>query len=316
GEVSTKGEEPLFAMQLGMDGVKIGDTFKALELFESLAPVANILQGKLNSKVTLSGILQNDFTPNLQNINGNVVAELLATRISPERAELLNSLGSKLSFLSPDKLDLRGLKTALSFENGTVKVKPFTVNYDDIAIRVDGGHTFDKKLSYTATLDVPAKYLGEEVNNLIARIDEKELEQLSIPVIASIGGYYSDPEVSTDLSSGVRNLTAKLVEIQKQKLIDKGKVKAGELIGGILSSEEQDKDSTAGESKSKAGIKEVLGGVLTANSKKSDSVKRDSVNTEKDVVKDKASDIIGGLFKKKKKDTTTSKKDTILQQEQ
>jgi len=311
GEVSTKSENPLFAMQLGMEGFKIGETFKALELFEVLAPIANILQGKMNSKITLSGMLQNDLTPDLQNISGNVLAEVLATNISQDRAELFSKLGSKLSFLKPDKLNLRGLKTALSFEDGTVKVKPFTINYEDIAIRVDGGHSFDKKMNYTATLDVPAKYLGAEINNLIAKIDEKELENLSIPVVASIGGIYTAPVVDTDLSSGLKQLTGKLVEIQKQKMINQGKVKAGELLGSILSKEDKKGDSISNEKTSDAGLKDVVGGVIAANSKKSDSVKRDTASTEKNVVKEKAKDIIGGLFGKKKKDTATSKKDSI-----
>lgn len=311
GEVSTKGEIPLFAMQLGIDGFKIGETFKALELFEALAPIALILQGKMNSKITLSGMLQNDFTPDLQNISGNVLAEVLATNISAERAELLSKLGSKLAFLKPEKLNLKGLKTALSFENGTVKVKPFTIQYEDIAIRVDGGHSFDKRLNYTATLDVPAKYLGQEVNKLIAKIDEKELENLTIPVVASIGGLYTKPEINTDLSSGVKQLTTQLVEIQKQKFINQGKDKASELIGGMLSSENKKVDSTTKGDNSKVGIKDVVGGVLAANTKKTDSVKSDTVNTEKDAVKEKAKDIIGGLFGKKKKETAAPKKDSI-----
>ena len=310
GEVSTKEEKPLFAMQLGMDGFKIGETFKAMELFEVLAPIANILEGKLNSTIAISGNLDNDFTPDLQTITGNVLAEVLATDINPKRAELLSKLGSSLSFLKTEKLNLKGLKTALSFEDGTVKVKPFTINYEDIAIRVNGGHTFDKKLNYTATLDVPAKYLGQEVNSLIAKIDEKELEQLTIPVSANIGGGYSNPVVNTDLTSGIKDLTSKLVEIQKQKLINQGKHAAKDLIGGILS-EEKSTDSISQKDSTKIGIKDVLGGVLTESSKEQDSSKSDSVAAEKDVVKETAKDILGGLFGKKKKDTAKTKKDSV-----
>ncbi|MEX0287484.1 MAG: AsmA-like C-terminal region-containing protein [Flavobacteriaceae bacterium] len=310
GEVSTKETQPLFAMQLGMKGFKIGEAFKALELFEVLAPIANILEGKLNSTIAISGNLENDFTPDLQTITGNVLAEVLATDINPERAQLLSNIGSKLSFLKTEKLNLKGLKTALSFENGTVKVKPFTINYDDIAIRVDGGHSFDKKLNYTATLDVPARYLGSEVNSLIAKIDEKELEQLTIPVTANIGGGYVDPVVSTDLTSGIKDLTTKLLDIQKQKMINQGKDAAKGLIGGLLSSDDTARDSVAQKDTNNIQIKDVLGGVLAEGSKKQDSSKADSVATEKNVVEEKAKDILGGLFGKKKKEAE-AKKDSV-----
>ncbi|MEM7712082.1 MAG: hypothetical protein AAF349_00560, partial [Cyanobacteria bacterium P01_A01_bin.68] len=35
---------------------------------------------------------------------------------------------------------------------------------------------------------VPAKYLGSEVNGLIAKLDDNSLEDLTIPVVANIGG--------------------------------------------------------------------------------------------------------------------------------
>jgi hypothetical protein len=313
GEVSTKNATPTFAMKLGMDQLQIGETFKALELFEVLAPIAGALRGKLNSDVVLSGSLTDDFTPDLTNLSGNVLAELLATDIDSEKANLLKALSSKLDFIKLDKLDLKGLKTALNFEDGVVTVKPFTIKYDDIAISVDGSHSFDRKLNYKATMEVPAKYLGTEVNNLIAKIDEKELENLTIPVIANIGGNYSSPAVTTDLTGGVKSLTSKLVEIQKQKLINAGTDKAKDLLGNVLGGNETEKDSTT-QDPAKEGAKEILGGILGSNKEKDSTVATtDSIPVEKkeeDVVKEKAKDILGGFFgKKKKKDTV--EKDSI-----
>ena len=309
GEVSTKNEVPTFAMKLGMDQLQIGETFKALELFEVLAPIASVLKGKLSSDVELSGSLTDDFTPDLTNLSGKVLAELLATDIDSEKAKLLQALGSKLDFIKLDKLDLRGLKTALNFEDGIVKVKPFSIKYEDIEIKVDGSHTFDRELNYKATMEVPAKYLGNEVTDLIAKIDEKELENLTIPVIANIGGGYTDPSVTTDLTGGVKSLTTKLVEIQKQKMIDKGKNKAKDLLGDVLNNNKAEKDSTsiAENDPAREDAKEILGGILGKN-KENDSVitEKDSVPAEKeeDVVREKAKDILGGFLGKKKKDST------------
>ncbi len=308
GEVSTKKDTPTFAMKLGMDQLRIGETFKALELFETLAPIAGVLNGKLNSDVVLLGSLTDDFTPDLTNLSGKVVAELLATDFDSEKAKLLQALGSKLDFIKLGKLDLKGLKTALDFEDGVVKVKPFTIKYNDIAISVDGSHTFDRKLNYKATMEVPAKYLGAEVNNLIAKIDEKELENLTIPVIANIGGNYDNPAVTTDLTGGVKSLTTKLVEIQKQKMIDKGKNKAKDLLGDVLGTNETvEKDSTE-QGRAKENAQEILGGILGQNKEdaavetNTDSIPVDK--KEEDIVKEKAKDILGGLLGgKKKKDS-------------
>ncbi|PCJ91944.1 MAG: AsmA family protein [Flavobacteriaceae bacterium] len=306
GEVSTKEEAPTFAMKLNMDNLKIGETFKAMELFDALAPIASILKGKMNSDIEISGNLTNDLLPDMGTISGKVLAEVLETDIDPNEAPLFSSLASNLNFLDFKSLDLKGLKTVFDFKDGKVDVRPFTINHKDIVVKVSGSHTFDKKLSYKAVLEVPARYLGAEVNQLISKIDEKEVENLSIPIIATIGGNYANPKVSTDLTSGIKNLTGQLVEIQKQKLLNQGKDKAKNLLGNLLSGNSSEKDTLENKSDAKTDVKEMLGGLLGGTTDKKDSTasKNDSIAPKKDVVKEAAAGILGGLLgKKKKKDT-------------
>ncbi|NNE77634.1 MAG: AsmA family protein, partial [Pricia sp.] len=304
GEVSTKEDTPTFAMKLDMNQLQIGDTFKSLELFKVLAPIAQILKGRLDSDIELSGNLTDDLLPDLLSLTGNILANVMTREIDSENAPLLSALDSKLDFIDLTQLNLDDLKTKLSFENGLVSVKPFTINYKDIAINVDGSHSFDKKLNYKATMEVPTKYLGSEVNKLISQIGEDDIKNLTIPVIANIGGNYSSPTVTTDLASGVKTLTNQLVEIQKQKLLNKGKDKAKELIGGVLGGKETEKDSTEKDTDNEE-VKEVLGGLLGKGKKDSTVTKTDTVAPKKDedIVAEKAKNILGGLLGSKKKDS-------------
>ncbi len=307
GEVSTKNEKPTFAMKLGMNQLEIGETFKALELFKALAPIAEILTGKLDSEIELSGALTDEFTPDLATLSGDMLANIFTRDVNTESAPMLSALASKLDFIDLKKLDLNDLKTKLSFKDGVVSVKPFTIKYQDIAINIDGSHTFDRKMNYKASMEVPAKYLGSEVTSLIAKIDDKQLENLTIPVIANIGGDYANPKVTTDMTSGIKTLTSRLIEIQKQKLINKGKEKAKDLLGDVLGRNSTEKDSIKTAEPTKDALKDVLGGILGANKKDSTATKTDSVPLKKDedIVKEKAKDILGGfLGKKKKKDST------------
>ncbi|MEC7263101.1 MAG: AsmA-like C-terminal region-containing protein, partial [Bacteroidota bacterium] len=188
-------------------------------------------------------------------------------------------------------------KTALSFDNGTVQVKPFTLKYKDMAINVAGGHTFDKQMKYTATLDVPAKYLGTEVNNLIAQLNDNSLQEVTVPVTANIGGSFTDPTVSTDLTSGVKTLTTKLVEIQKQKLVNKGKDTAKELLSDVFKKTEGDTTTTTKTS----GVKETLGNLL--GGEKTTTTDTTKTTNKQEDVKNTAKSVLGGLLGKKKKDT-------------
>ncbi|WP_291868616.1 AsmA-like C-terminal region-containing protein [Maribacter sp.] len=310
GEVSTKEDTSTFDMLLALDKLEISETFKSLELFKVLAPIASALEGKIDSNIKISGNLTDDFTPDLASISGDVLAELLANDINPKKAKVMSSLSNSLNFIKLDKIDLKGLKTALSFEDGKVKVKPFSIKYEDIKVNIAGSHTFDSNLNYTATLDVPAKYLGSEVTSLIAKIDDASLEELTIPVTANIGGMYNSPKVSTDMTTGVKSLTAKLIDIQKQKLINAGKDKAKDLLSDILGGNKAENDSAQSGNKTTESVKNVLGGIL-GNSTKEDTLetKTDSAATaprkEEDVIKEKAKNILGGLLGgKKKKDST------------
>lgn len=261
GEVNTQKKQPTFDMKLGIKSFDIAQSFTSLDLLQSLSPIAGAMNGKLNSDIDLSGNLNDDFTPNLTSVSGNALAELLTTSINPEKTKALSLLNDKLSFIDLKKLDLSDIKTYLSFKEGKVIVKPFDLKYKDIGITVGGSHGFDKTMNYNVTLNVPAKYLGNEAQGLLSKLSAKDQQNITVPITASIAGNMTNPSVKTDLSSSVTKLSQKLVQQQKDKLVNN-------TIGGLLGNKKKDSTSTT--------------------SKKEETVK-------------KVTDVLGGLFGKKKK---------------
>jgi len=292
GLVDTKNKTPLFNMNLGIDGFDISQSFKDLELLQSLAPIAKALQGKLNTTIQLSGDLDSSFSPNLTSVSGNALAELLTTTIKPENAALLDKLGSAIDFIDFDKLDLNDIKTKLDFEDGKVHVKPFELKYEDINITVDGSHGFDKTMNYNAVFDVPAKYLGSEINQLIGSIDDDAVDKLTIPVTATIGGTFTTPTVKTDLTSGITNLTKQLIEIKKKQLLNQGTEQLSDMIGDIFNQNENTQTPTTTPRDS----------TLT----QTDSTKTNTSNPIEEGVKD----VLNDLFNKPKKKKETEKDST------
>lgn len=293
GLVDTKTAKPTFNMNVGAKNFDIAQSFNDLNLLQALAPITKALQGKLNSSINLSGTLGEDFTPLLNTISGDALAELITTQIQPKNEQLFSLLESKLNFLDFSKLDLKDLKTKLSFNDGQVSVKPFDIKYKDIKMTIGGSHTFSNTMNYQVVLDVPAKYLGTEVNNLINKINDAAVNDIKIPVTASISGNTIKPQVTTDLTSGVKNLTSQLIEIEKQKLINKGKDKLTDVVGNILGGNKP-KDST--NTQSNGGVKDVLGNILNGN-----NTPKDTTKTTNDKPKDQVKDAIKGLFGKKDK---------------
>ncbi|TPG35501.1 AsmA family protein [Flavobacterium pectinovorum] len=271
GTVSTKTKVPTFDMNLGFNQVDIAQTFTQLNMMKKIAPIAGIINGKLNSTIKLNGNLDaKELTPDLNSISGDLLGQLLSTTINAKNSTVLNSLTSNIKFLDMSKVNLNDIKAALTFENGKVNVKPFDIKYQDIKITVGGTHGFDQTMNYNLKLDVPAKYLGSEANAFISKMSPADAAKLqNIPINAMITGNFSNPKISTDMKSAVTSLASQVANQQKEKLTQKGTSALNDLINKNTKS----KDTTQ-------------------------AAKTEKEQKTQEVTK-KASDLINGLFKKK-----------------
>ena len=271
GTVSTKGNTPKFDMDLGLNAVNIAESFTQLDMLKSIAPIAGVINGKLNSTIKLSGNLQNDMTPNLKTISGDLFGQLLSTTINEKNSAMLTALSSNMKFIDMSKLNLNDVKAALSFKDGKVNLKPMDIKYQDITVNVGGTHGFDQTMNYNLKFDVPVKYLGKDVTNLLAKLTPADQKQItSIPVNGLMTGNFSQPKFNSDLKQSTTNLTTQLVKMQKEKLVNQGTNALGNLIGGT-------KPNTA-----------------------TDTTKS-TTTTPKEEIKTKATDAIKGLLGGKKK---------------
>jgi len=290
GSVSTKEEAPLFVMDLNLNNLDIAQSFTQLDMLGKIAPIAKVISGKINSYIQLNGMLDaKEFTPDLNSLRGDLLGQLLETKVDKDKSNLLTSLDSNLNFIDFDKLNINKLKIALNFENGKVNLQPVDLKYEDISIRFSGTHGFDQLMNYTATFDVPAKHFGKEVTSLLANLSGNQANTMSIPVKASITGDFSNPKVQTDIKQAVSNLTNQIIEKQKNDLINKGK---DAVQGAIKDKIGKDVDIPT----SKEDVKQKI------DDKKEDV--KQKVEDKKEELKEEAKDKVKGavkdLFKKKK----------------
>ncbi|WP_374398676.1 AsmA-like C-terminal region-containing protein [Flavobacterium sp.] len=268
GTVSTKGNTPKFDMNLGLNAVNIAESFTQLDMLKSIAPIAGVINGKLNSTIKLSGNLQNDMTPNLKTISGDLFGQLLSTTINEKNSAMLTTLSSNMKFIDMSKLNLNDVKAALSFKDGKVNLKPMDIKYQDITVNVGGSHGFDQTMNYNLKFDVPVKYLGKDVTNLLAKLTPADQKQItSIPVNGLMTGNFSQPKFNSDLKQSTTNLTTQLVKMQKEKLVNQGTNALGNLIGGTKSNTATDttKSTTTTpkediKTKATGALKDLFGG--------------------------------------------------------
>jgi hypothetical protein len=276
GAVSTKGKTPVFNMDLKLNQVDIAQSFTQLDMLKKIAPIAGIINGKLNSSIKLNGNLDaTELTPDLKTLTGDLLGQLLSTTVNSTNSTLLTALGSNLKFIDVSKINLNDLKAAVTFKDGKVNVKPFDIKYKDIKATIGGTHGFDQSMNYNLKFDVPAKYLGSEANALIAKLSAADAAKLeSFPINAVLVGNFTNPKITTDINSAVTKLTTQLINQQKDRLVKQGT--------------------------------SALTDYINKNKKPGDTTKT-ATPTTKEEVKAKAADLLNGLFKKKKKAVDTTK---------
>ena len=287
GAVSTKGKTPTFEMNLGLNQVDIAQSFTQLDMLKKIAPIAGIINGKLNSTIKLNGNLTDSMSPDLKTLTGDLLGQLLSTTVNSSNSTLLTALGSNLKFIDVSKINLNDLKAAITFENGKVNVKPFDIKYKDIKATIGGTHGFDQSMNYNLKFDVPAKYLGTEANALIAKLSPADAAKMeSIPINAILTGNFTSPKITTDIKTAVTNLTNQLVQQQKERLVKQGTSALTDLIN---------KNKKPGDT------------TKTVIPTTKEEIKQEIKTKATEQVKTKANDLLNGLFNKKKKVVDTTK---------
>ena len=255
GNVSTKGTTSNFKMDLNLKELKIADSFSSLEMLKAIAPIAKTIEGKINSTITISGNLNDDMTPNLNTITGDLLGQLLNTKINTSNSKLLTTLSSNVSFLDVDKVNLDKITGNFSFKDGRVTVKPIPLKYKDIGIEIGGTHGFDQSMKYDLVFDVPVKYLGTDVTNLITKLSPEDAATIkSIPVKANLTGTFSSPSFTSNIKGATTALVNDLIEKQKQSLINKGK----DALTNLIDKNTKKTDSTSTEESTKDKVKNTL----------------------------------------------------------
>ncbi|MDT0647489.1 AsmA-like C-terminal region-containing protein [Zunongwangia sp. F260] len=286
GNVSTKNPTPTFQMDLNLNSLNIAQSFNSMEMLQALAPIANALEGKLQTTLNLQGNLNNDMTPQLQSLAGNALAQILTAEINPDNMPLLSRLDNELSFIDLNDIDLDNLRTNLTFNNGNVEISPFNFDVEGINVEVAGSHGFDMDMNYSVNLDVPARYLGSQIGGAIGQLSGENIQDMMVALPVNLSGTFDNPQINLNMQQAVTNLTQKIAQQQKEKLQQRGLDAINDVLKGRRTTDNsapQDPtaaDSTAtpqqtppqsNEDKVEEAARNILGGILNNRTKKKDT---------------------------------------------
>ena len=218
GLYDSKPDRPSFSMSYDLDRLNFAKLYKSSNMFSQLAPLAKYVTGFFNSDLKMSGNIDENFNPVLQNISADGFIETLNSQITgfPPLQSLANSLGIQ----SLKEFAIKNTKNWLTVENGRVIIKPTKHEVDGINMIVSGSHSLQQDINYTLQMEIPRELF--KANDRLNIIDEG-LESLSteasslgidifsgdyIYVKAEIGGTILKPTIKIKpTGSGGKNLS-------------------------------------------------------------------------------------------------------------
>ncbi|MDT0675617.1 AsmA family protein [Autumnicola musiva] len=289
GNVSTKNSTPTFQMDLNLNKLNIAQSFNGMDLLQGLAPIANALEGELQTSLNLRGNLDNNFAPDLSTLAGNALAQILTAEVDPAKMPLLSKLDQQLNFFDLNNINLDNVKTNLTFNEGMVEIEPFNFNVEGVNVQVGGSHGFDMDMNYDVVLDVPARYLGNEVGGALTQLSGENIQNTTVALPINLTGSFGRPQINLNMQQAITNLTQKVAQNQKGKLQQKGI----DAVKGILTGKKsQNQETTPQDS--------------TATDSTATPNNSNNTPAPEKQVQEAARNILGGILKntQKKKDTT------------
>lgn len=278
-------DEPKYNFDLDVQGLSIQESFKTFTLVKAYAPIAQLVDGKVSTDFSVSGLLDEEMMPELSSVTGEGLFKIAKATLT--NSKLLQGITSltNLNSSATETATLKDVLMSAAIEDGKLKVKPFDVNLGEYKTTVSGATSLDGGIDYNLKMDVPASKLGSQFSGLVTSLTGSSGdEDTMIPINIGMGGTYNDPKVQLLATEQKQQATAAV----KEKAKDEVKNVASDLLDNV-------KDDKA---------KDLVGSLLGTNKQDStQAAKTDTTSQTTDLKKkleEEAKDKIRSLFKKKK----------------
>lgn len=216
-------ERPTVDFDLDLQKVDIAKTYRAFDVMEKLAPIAEKAGGTFSTTMKFRTALTQEMIPDLTTING--LGSLSATQVELNHIASLDKVGNALKIEELKQLVLDNIQLQFEVMDGRVAVQPFDAKMGDIFANIGGTTGFDESLDYTMKLKIPKTKFGGAANqvldNLIGEAAKRGLqfnpgEFVDVDVL--IGGSIKTPTVRTSLARSAGSTVDELRKKAEQEL--------------------------------------------------------------------------------------------------
>lgn len=190
-------KRPLFGMDVDVRNLTAKEAYKYFSTFRKFAPIAQHIEGKLNTQIKITGELKENMMPILENVSGLGVFEMLEAKLTG--APVLGKIAEKTKIEEFKDIALKGAKSQFEIKNGFVEIKPFDIKVPqkDLNLNVGGRQGIAGNLDYLVKIDAPFGKLGQAAQATLGKLPglgTKLPERIKVNV--SVGGTYAQPQIT------------------------------------------------------------------------------------------------------------------------
>ncbi len=203
-------QKPAFDMNFGLKNMGFRQAFDNFNTIKKLAPIAQLIDGKFNTTLSMKGLLGKDMSPDLTTLTANGFLETLSAILKGWKP--LDEIGDKLNadFIK-SSLDIKNTKNWFEIADGKVNLQPFDLKIKDIAMNIGGSHSLANDMDYKILAKVPRKSLersgvgaaaSKGFNWAVGEAGKKGLNIQNgefVNILFSLGGTMFSPKIKAEL---------------------------------------------------------------------------------------------------------------------
>lgn len=233
---------PFVDIDFGIQHFDIPIAYNQIGLMQSIAPVAENIQGDFSTGFEMKTMLDANLKPVFETMRGN--GTLQTSQLIVEGSSVFDQVSDMLGNDNFKRLVTDGLNFSYEFINGRLFQSPFTIKQFDMDLTLGGSVGFDQSIDYDMLFAIPFGMLGEqlasEINNVAQQLDIPGLEigpQTKVNIMAKLTGEVQNPKIALDYENIGRNLSTTLeqkaretLEQEKEEALQKAREEADKIL--------------------------------------------------------------------------------------
>jgi hypothetical protein len=213
-------DKPAYSFYLDVKNLGIKEAFNSFETMQSFAPVLKAVEGIANGKFGISGILQKNMMPVLEEINSLGLFEMQSGKLSG--SNVMNALADKTKIDALRTVDLGNIRGNFKIENGFLEVSPIALKIGNVNLTIGGKQSLTGELAYLVNLDAPSGTLGQSAFTALSNLSGnaiKASERVTVNLL--VGGTAQKPTIQGGDGGTGSEVKDQLTEAAEDKLKDK-----------------------------------------------------------------------------------------------